>query len=271
VGSGPLALIEEWPVANVAAAVVTATAGDVTEAIGDIDRPYRLASVTKALVATAALVAVEEETLHLAHPAGPEGSTVRHLLAHASGLGLHGGVPAEPGRRRVYSNAGFEVLGSLLEQESGLGVASYLTEAVLGPLGMAATRLTGSPAHAAVSTATDLAKWAKELMAPRLLAADTVQQATTVAFADLDGVLPGFGWQSPCDWGLGFEIRGTKEPHWTAAANSPATFGHFGRSGTFVWVDPAAGRALVVLTDREFGDWAKLRWPALSAAVLAEP
>jgi CubicO group peptidase (beta-lactamase class C family) len=83
-------------------------------------------------------------------------------------------------------------------------------------------------------------------------------------------VLPGFGRQQHNDWGLGFEIRDAKAPHWTGTGNSPATYGHFGRSGTFLWVDPAARLACVVLTDREFDDWAKQAWPALSDAVLAE-
>jgi CubicO group peptidase (beta-lactamase class C family) len=48
------------------------------------------------------------------------------------------------------------------------------------------------------------------------------------------------------------------------------TFGHFGASGTLLWVDPAADLALAVLTDRDFGDWCKPLWPALADAVLAE-
>ncbi len=51
-------------------------------------------------------------------------------------------------------------------------------------------------------------------------------------------MLPGFGVQRPNDWGLGFEIRDAKSPHWTGSANSGRTYGHFGQSGTFIWVDP---------------------------------
>ena len=47
-------------------------------------------------------------------------------------------------------------------------------------------------------------------------------------------MLPGYGRFDPCDWGLGFELKDAKEPHWTGARNSPSTFGHFGRSGSFV-------------------------------------
>ena len=94
--------------------------------------------------------------------------------------------------------------------------------------------------------------------------------ATSVQFPGLVGVLPGFGVQRPNDWGLGFEIRGGKSPHWTGASNSARTFGHFGQSGTFLWVDPDAALALIVLTDRKFGDWAHSVMPALSDEVLRE-
>ncbi len=265
--SGALAAVADWPVDHAAAAVVDRT-GTVTASYGDQDQPFALASVTKPLFALAVLVAVEEESLGLDDPAGPEGATVRHLLAHASGLGLDGGELARPGRRRIYSNAGFDVLGATLETATGLDPAAYLDEAVLAPLDMAATHLDGSPAHAAVSTVSDLARMVAELMAPRLLAPATIAAATAVSFPGLDGLVPGYGKQSPNDWGLGFEVKGTKDPHWTAPGGNPRTYGHFGRSGTFFWVDPEAGTALVALTDRTFEAWAKPLWPALGAAVL---
>lgn len=262
----PLAVLAEWPVANVGAAIVDP--GGIRSASGDLDRPYWLASVTKPLFATAVLVAVEEETLALDAPAGPEGATVAHLLSHASGLGLDGGELAKPGRRRIYSNTGFNILGTTLGDACDLGPATYLEEAVLAPLGMASTGLDGSPASGATSTVADLARWVGELLRPTLLAPETVAAARTVAFAGLDGLVPGYGKQAPNDWGLGFEIKGAKAPHWTAPDGDPATFGHFGRSGTFVWIDPHRELGLVVLTDREFEAWAKPLWPALSQAVL---
>ena len=265
-GSSPLDVLADWPVDTVAAAVVDA--GGVRDAHGDLDHRFALASVTKPLFATAVLVAVEEESIALDTPAGPTGATVAHLLSHASGLGLDGGELAKPGRRRIYSNAGFEVLGTTLTGACGFGAGDYLGEAVLGPLGMGATSLDGSPAHAATSTVADLARWVVELLAPTLLSPGTVAAARTVTFPGLDGLVPGYGKQSPNDWGLGFEIKGAKDPHWTAPDGDPGTFGHFGRSGTFVWIDPHRGLGLVVLTDREFEAWAKPRWPALSQAVL---
>lgn len=107
-------------------------------------------------------------------------------------------------------------------------------------------------------------------MAPTVIASETLAEATTVAFPRLVGVLPGFGRQEPNDWGLGFELRDRKSPHWTGRRNSPRTFGHFGRSGSFLWVDPDARLACASLADRDFGGWAADAWPALSDAVLAE-
>jgi CubicO group peptidase (beta-lactamase class C family) len=50
---------------------------------------------------------------------------------------------------------------------------------------------------------------------------------------------------------------------------SRSTFGHFGGTGTFLWVDPVANVACLALTDREFGPWALEAWPAFGADVLA--
>ena len=265
-----LDLLADWPVTN-ASAVVVGRDG-ILSTRGDTSREYRLASVTKPLVARAAQVAVEEGVVDLDTPAGPPGSTVRHLLAHTSGLAMHSAeVLAAPGTRRVYSNYGFAVLAETIEGESGIGFERYLREAVFEPLGMTASRLEGgAPAagYGAVSTTADLAIFAAELLSPRLVSAHMHAEATSVQFRGLDGVLPGFGVQRPNDWGLGFEIRDGKAPHWTGSANSAATYGHFGQTGTFIWVDPAADLALVVLTDRDFGDWATPLWPAVSGVVV---
>lgn len=268
----PLELIADWPVPAASAAVI-GPAG-VLARYGDLDAPYRLASVTKPLVARAAQVAVEEGVVELDTPAGPPGSTVRHLLAHASGLAMHSAeVMSEPGKRRVYSNYGFTVLAETIEQNSGIEFAQYLTEAIFEPLGMVSSELADgavAAGYGAVSTVADLAVFAADLLVPRTVSASMHAEATSVQFPGLTGVLPGFGVQRPNDWGLGFEIRDGKSPHWTGAGNSVRTFGHFGQTGTFIWVDPDRALALVVLTSRDFDEWAKPLWPALSDEVLRE-
>ena len=229
--------------------------------------------MTKPLVAYAVLIAVEEGSLALDQPAGPPGSTVANLLSHSSGLAPEAGDEATISRlatRRIYSNHGFEILGQTLEQATGIDVATYLREGVCDPLGMTATSLDGSPAHGATSTVDDLLRFGGELLRPTLLAPETRAQLATPHLPELDGVLPGFGRQVPNPWGLGFEIRGDKTPHWTGSGNAPSTFGHFGRAGTFLWLDPSIDGFCVVLTDRPFGPWAATAWPAFSDAVIAE-
>lgn len=267
-----LDLIGDWPVSAASAAVVGSSG--VLASYGETARTFALASVTKPLVARAVQVAVEEGVVDLDTPAGPPGSTVRHLLAHASGLAMHSAdVQARPGTRRVYSNYGFAVLAETVQQQSGIEFGRYLAEAVFEPLAMAASRLEGGAAAAgfgAVSSVADLAAFAGDLLTPRTVSAQLHAQAISVQFPGLTGVLPGFGVQRPNDWGLGFEIRDGKSPHWTGAANSPSTFGHFGQTGTFIWVDPVADLGLVVLTDRDFDEWAKPLWPALSDEVVKQ-
>lgn len=259
----------DWPVPHAASAVVAADGTLLAEA-GEQHRAFRLASVTKLLTAYAVLLAVEEGAVEWDTPAGPEGSTVRHLAAHASGLSFaEAVVQAPPGRRRIYSNAGFDALGEAVAAGAGMPFADYLREAVFVPLGMGASALDGSCSADAVSTCADLVRFAAELQAPTLVHPSTLAEAVTVAFPGLDGVLPGYGRQKPCDWGLGFELRDGKSPHWTGAGSSPRTFGHFGQSGTFLWVDPDAGAACVVLTDRDFGPWAVEAWPPFTDGVLA--
>jgi CubicO group peptidase (beta-lactamase class C family) len=269
---GALDDIADWPVDTVAAAVVGP--GGVLATHGDLERTFRLASVTKPLTARAAQVAIEEGVVDLDTEAGPPGSTVRHLLAHTSGLSMHSEeTMCEPGARRVYSNFGFGVLAQTIERAADIEFGRYLIEAVCEPLGMTATTLDGgaqAAGYGGYSSVADLAAFAGDLLAPQLVSQQMHEDATRVQFPGVDGVLPGFGVQRPNDWGLGFEIRDGKSPHWTGSSNSGATYGHFGQSGTFLWVDPAAELALVVLADRDFGDWAYPVWPALSDGVLRE-
>ena len=264
-----LAQIDRWRAANAAVAVLSAEG--VVARTGDGAREYRWASVTKLVTATAVLVAAEEGVLDVDEPAGPAGSTVRHLLAHASGLPFEGDQPiGRPGERRIYSNAGFDLLGAHLADRAGMTFGEYVGAAVLEPLGLAATSLAGRPSEGLRGPLDDLVRFGLELLAPSLVAPETLAEATAVAFPGLAGVLPGIGRQESNDWGLGFELRDAKSPHWTGSRNSPRTFGHFGGAGTFLWVDPEAGIGCACLTDLEFGQWALEAWPALSDAVLAE-
>jgi CubicO group peptidase (beta-lactamase class C family) len=260
--------IDGWQARNAAAGAVRD--GRVVATRGPRDREFRWASVTKPVTALAVLVAAEEGTVDLEEPAGPPGSTVRHLLAHASGLPFEGPEPiSPPGRRRIYSNTGFDVLGELVAERAEMPFPDYLGQAVLQPLRMDA-ELRGSAGSRLHGDLDDLLRVARELLAPTLIAPETLEEATTVQFPGLAGVIPEMGRFDPNDWGLGVELRDEKPGHWSGTRVSARTFGHWGGAGTFVWVDPEADLALGVLTDREFGDWAKEAWPKLSDAVYDE-
>ena len=265
---GVLAAIDWWGAAHAAAGVVDRD-GPIA-GHGPTERAFRFASITKPLTACAVMVAAEEGILDLGEPAGPPGATVRHLLAHASGLPFKGDVAiGRPGQRRIYSNTAYELLGLLVAERAEMPFAEYLAAAVLQPCGMRTAELRGSPAADVHGALDDLVAFARELLAgPRFLTPETFAEMTSVSFPGLVGVIPDLGRYDPCDWGLGFELRDAKEPHWTGSHNSPRTFGHFGGTGTFLWVDPDARLALACLTDREFGPWALEAWPSLSDAVL---
>jgi CubicO group peptidase (beta-lactamase class C family) len=263
-----LSTIDAWG-AEHAAAVVLGRRGTIA-GHGDAGHSFRWASVTKLATAWAVLIAAERGLLELDEAAGPPGATVRHLLAHASGLPFDGDVViAPPGTRRIYSNSGFDALGALVGGRAGSSFEVVLGDWVLAPLGMDDTRLLDRPSQGLHGPIGDLVALAGELLRPTLVGAETARAATSVAFPGLVGVVPGVGRFDPCDWGLGPELHDGKTPHWMGQANSPATFGHFGGAGTFVWIDPVADLALVVLTDREFGPWALAAWPGFSDAVLA--
>lgn len=269
---GPVGVLElagTWEAARWAAGATDASARRSATA-GATDDRFPLASVTKLLTALAVLVAVEEGSVALDDAAGPAGSTVRHLLAHASGLPFEGSTPvAEPGRKRIYSNSGYEALADHVGTAAEMPFAAYLTAAVLEPLGLTGTSLDGTPAAGATAPVADVLALGRELLAPTVVDASTLAEATSVQFEGLDGIVPGIGRMQPCDWGLGPELRDAKSPHWTPTTASPRAFGHFGGAGTFLWVDPDAGIACAALTDRPFGAWALDAWPAYGDRILA--
>lgn len=268
--------VADWPVGSLAVAVLGPS--------GVLDRfetrpaeAFAWASVTKIVTALTVLDACAEGTLALTDPvavydsgAAPGGGiTVAHLLAHAAGLPFDRGAPvAPPGTRRTYSNFAYELLGEQVARAAGGPFRNEIAGRVLGPLSMTATTIDGSPASSGVGPLDDLLALAAELLVPTVLGSEIVGQLSTVAFPGLSGILPGFGRQVSNDWGLGCEIRDSKRPHWTSPDNSPATFGHFGQSGSFLWVDPVARLACAGLADRPFGAWAVAAWPRLSTAVL---
>ena len=194
----PLDALDDWPVPNAAAAVVGPSG--VLASHGDTERPFALASVTKPLVARAAQVAIEEGAVELDSEAGPPGSTVRHLLAHASGLAmLNGRTLARPGARRITPTMASRCLPRPCSRRRDR-VRPLSCRGGLEPLGMAATRFDGgaqAAGYGATSTVTDLAAFAGDLLTPATVSAEMHADAIAVQFPDSTAFCPATGCNDP--------------------------------------------------------------------------
>src|SRR5207253_6244656 len=105
-----------------------------------------------------------EGLVDLDEPAGPPGSTLRHLLAHASGLPFDPGPPiARPGTRRIYSNYGFEVAAARVEERAEMPFAEYFASVWQGTGAV----LEGSAGSGVDGTLRDLVALAHELQQDR--------------------------------------------------------------------------------------------------------
>jgi CubicO group peptidase (beta-lactamase class C family) len=156
-----LEMVDTWVaeagVPAVAAAIVGPEGVRETRLAGEAEQAslFALASLTKPIVALAALVAAEEGAFELDAPVGRHlpayasgrraSVTPRHLLSHASGLpesGPAGVGPLDvelvrpPATRRVYSNEGYAVLGELIAAATGIRHPDYVRQAVFEPLGI---------------------------------------------------------------------------------------------------------------------------------------
>ncbi|MGH2366973.1 MAG: serine hydrolase domain-containing protein, partial [Chloroflexota bacterium] len=95
---------------------------------------------------------------------------------------------------------------------------------------------------------------------PQIVSPATARAMTSVQFAppdappDLAPELRDAAARRPplpmVEWGIGWEIKGTKRPHRSGELTSPATYSHAGATGTMVWADPQTEIACVLLTNR---------------------
>ncbi len=249
--------------------------GSVVWEQGEVGRVFPLASVTKIITSLATLRAVEEGLFDLSSTVGhaPGGApyTVAHLLSHSSGLAVEGdgnSFQQPVGVRRIYSNQGFDVLGEFLKEKIDVPLPKWIDTQVAAPLGLRATTVPSSPARSGFGNAIDLTLLSEELLNPTLLSPRMHHALTTTVLPGLRGILPGYGMMRNNAWGLGAEIRGSKEPHWTPPSASMQTFGHFGMSGSYLWVDPTRDLSAVFLGSEPFGEWHKENWPQLGEQIL---
>lgn len=266
----------EYPIPFPHAVAAVKGDGEVVWEQGEVGRVFPLASVTKIITSLATLRAVEEGLFDLStivgYAPGNVPYTVAHLLSHSSGLAVEGdgaNFQQPVGVRRIYSNQGFDVLGDFLKEKIDVTLPKWIDTEVAAPLGLRATTVPSSPARSGFGNAIDLTLLAEELMNPALIDPKMHAALTTTVLPGLRGILPGYGMMQENAWGLGAEIKANKEPHWTPPDASPKTFGHFGMSGSFLWVDPTRDLSAVFLGEEEFGQWHKDNWPILGEQILA--
>ena len=252
-------------------ALVGVTGPERTLAVqGDPRAVLPLASVTKPLTAWGALVAVDRGLVDLDEPAGPAGATVRNLLDHTSGLPMEGEGPLKsPGERRIYSNAGFDALAAHIADAVGMEFADWMLREVTLPLGMDRTDVTGRPSAGALASIEDLLIFGREVLRPTLIPAALRDLALTVSHPGLRGIVPGYGSYPDNQWGLGFELKDSKSPHWMSDTLPSQTAGHFGALGSFLLIDRSLDVAAAFLSGVPFGEEHKRIWPALTEEIVA--
>jgi CubicO group peptidase (beta-lactamase class C family) len=64
---------------------------------------------------------------------------------------------------------------------------------------------------------------------------------------------------SAVEWGIGWDVKGAKRPHWSGSLTSDQTISHEGFAGTLVWVDPTRELLAVLFTNHTFADHWNLR------------
>lgn len=251
-------------------ALIGVTGPDATLAVqGDPNTPLALASVSKPLTAWGVLIAVEQGHVDFEEPAGPEGSTLLNLLDHTSGLPFEGEqTQAAPGTRRIYSNAGFDALAAHVAEAVGIDFADWMVREVATPLGMQHIDVSGRPSAGYSASIDDLLRFGREVLRPTLIPDELRDLALMLSREGLRGVVPGYGSFDDNQWGLGFERKGTKSPHWLADSFSPETAGHFGGQGSFFFVDRSRDLAAAFLSGVAFGDEHRRIWPPLTEEIV---
>ncbi len=205
--------------------------GGETPTLNTPETRFELASVSKMFTAVAALQQVEAGRLALDStigsvlpelPAPASGATLHQLLTMSSGIPDFFRSPrywAERSRIRTfpdywpyfagrplefpsgtgwsYSNSNFLLLGAAVERVAGRPFAEVVTERVFRVADMTNTAYDGGgPAGGGVSTVADLERFARELLAGRLIGPGLLARALTGHVATEYGGRDGYGFET---------------------------------------------------------------------------
>jgi CubicO group peptidase (beta-lactamase class C family) len=258
-------LVDDWP--GSPAFVVLRFRDGVIQRVhegGDLDEVRPWASVSKMAVALAFGVEIDWGFHTHSETVGPRGANFANLLSHSSGLGLEEGNPTVPiATKRVYSNYGVDYAVRAIVGEGS--AADWLENRVFQPLGMTTTALVDRPAAGVNGSTNDMANLAVSWLRPDGITHETRDRLIRPYLPDLAGIVPGFGRFTPCPWGIGPEVRGNKE-HWMGDW-PPASFGHFGQSGSLMLLNTDEGIGVVATSTEPFGSWAVNLWPQWTSAM----
>ncbi len=259
-------------------AIAVIDAGGNYHYVGSASGRYAFASVTKLfstyVVADAVLSGFISFEDVIDDPYFDKGDvTLADLMSHASGVRP---VPLEcfePRQKRIYTNEAFQYAGDFLirrlgRQFKGVTVGQLFEEG-LGSHLSTTIDIAGSCANSATGTFDDLVKFLAEMRIPTFLDRQMHEFLVTPHCEDLPGILPGWGHYDRNLFGIGYEIKGEKSPHWSGACSSSSTFGHFGQSGTFVFHDPMHSVSVACVTNEAFGPWAKEAYPQMCDEIYA--
>ncbi|MFO0917948.1 MAG: serine hydrolase domain-containing protein [Planctomycetaceae bacterium] len=295
---------------------------------------YLIASITKPIVATAALLLIERGLITLSDRVsdhlsgfgkqGKYGVEIRHLLTHTSGLPdmlpnnlelRKQNAPLSkffeeisrlplsfPVARAVqYQSTGFLVLAEIVKHVTGESCAEFLHHQIFQPLAMRDTALgapdawwdgpqagripeirlppdqvgaagwnwnhrywrqLGAPWGGLLTTAGDLARFAQMTLNDgctpdglSLLSPATIAAATTNQLEMLPGIPDEERRCRP--WGLGWRLN------WIGSGSSfgdtvaAHAYGHWGATGTLLWIDPTRGVFTIVLSTEPYDSSAR--------------
>ncbi|MGC8601958.1 MAG: serine hydrolase domain-containing protein [Thermoprotei archaeon] len=259
----------------------------------ELATPFDLASLTKVIVTTTLLMmSVDRGLLDLEDPVHYYVDFDRrvklvNLANHSSGLpawlplyqmsvhdvreavSIISKVPiSEPGKREVYSDLGFLLLGYILESVNGSKIDELAKEKIFKPLGMESTCFSPCPGAAATevidgkplvgsvhdenaralggkcghaglfSTARDLTRFADALLKGRLLSSASVS-----AMLSKSNVVEGG------NHAIGWQVITENRPASAGSLMGQTAFGHTGFTGTSMWIDPEKKITVVLLTN----------------------
>lgn len=311
------------------------------------DAMFLVASITKPIVASAALLLVERGLLTLSDKVtdyipefgknGKNAVRIRHLLTHTSGLPdmlpdnvalrkkhaplsafVEGTCEVEldfpAGRGVRYQSMGFAILGEIIQRVTGVPCADFVRREIFEPLGMIDSwlglpddafegdarfvdrvsevlvademigedwnwngrywRQLGAPWGGLITTAVDLATFCQMMLGQpangvHILSPATIRAATRNQLEMMADVPEVDRRTRP--WGLGWRLN------WPAhSANfgdfmGSRTYGHWGATGTVLWIDPDQKSFAVLLTTKPqepHGTWLARVSNAVTASFL---